>query len=84
MEMEQTMEQMMECLLAEVKALLKTDLEEMKAMMNVFEERLDKMNTARKACLGKTEANIGTGQEPREAENKTNLQEMGTTDLEAS
>jgi hypothetical protein len=37
-----------------------------------------------KASQEKTEVNIETGQEPREAESKTDLEEMNTTDLEAN
>jgi hypothetical protein len=36
-----------------------------------------------KVCLGKKEARIETGQEPREAESKTGLEERRATDLEA-
>jgi hypothetical protein len=50
--------------------------------MDVFEEKLVKMNATGKACLGKTEANIETGQEPREVESRTDLEEVDTTDLE--
>jgi hypothetical protein len=53
----------------------------MKARIDVFEEKL---NATRKACLGKTQANIETGQEPREAEGETDLKEMDTTEMEAN
>jgi 5-bromo-4-chloroindolyl phosphate hydrolysis protein len=36
------MEQMMECLLAEMKALLEDDLEKIKVRMDVFKNKLDK------------------------------------------
>jgi hypothetical protein len=48
----------------------------MKARMDVFEGKLDKMDTARKACLWKMEANIETGQESREAESKTDMEKV--------
>jgi hypothetical protein len=57
-------------------------LEEMKARMDVFEE--EKLDASGKACLGKTQANIETSQEPREAEVKADLKEMDTTDMEAN
>jgi hypothetical protein len=56
-------------------------LEEMKARADVFEENLD---AAGKAGLGKTQANVETGHEPREAEGKTDLKEMDTTGMEAN
>jgi hypothetical protein len=37
----------------------------MLARMDVVEEKLDKKNAAWKACLGKTEANTETAQEPK-------------------
>jgi hypothetical protein len=64
-----------------MEAAVETGLEEMKARMNVFEEKMDKMDAAGKACLGKTEANIETGQEPSEAESRTGLEEMDTVDF---
>jgi hypothetical protein len=50
----------------------------MEARMNVFEERLDKMDVVGKACIGKTKAYVETGQEPMEAESKTGFEEMDT------
>jgi hypothetical protein len=63
---------------------LETSLEEMNARMDVFEEKSDKIDAAEKACLGKTEANMNSGQKPRGAESKTDLEEMDTMDLKAS
>jgi hypothetical protein len=59
-------------------------VEEMKARMNVFEETLDKMDASGKACLGKMKADIETCQKQREAESKTDLEEMDATDVEAN
>jgi peptidoglycan hydrolase CwlO-like protein len=58
----------MKASLEEMEAAVETRLEEMKARMDVFEGTLDKIDAARKTCLGKMEANIETGQELREAE----------------
>jgi hypothetical protein len=44
---------------------MNTDEEKMLARMDVFEEKLNKMNAARKVCLGKAEANTETAQEPK-------------------
>jgi hypothetical protein len=44
-----------------MKAVVETGLEEMKARIDVFEEKFDKMYAARKVWLEKTEANIETG-----------------------
>jgi hypothetical protein len=52
--------------------------------MDVFKEKLDRMNATRRACVGKTEANIETDQKPGEAESKTDLEKMYTTGLEAN
>jgi hypothetical protein len=41
----------MKASLEEIEAVEETGLEEMKARMDVFEGKLDKMDTARKACL---------------------------------
>jgi hypothetical protein len=57
-------------------------LEEITDKMDLFEEKLDKMDAARTACLGKTK--METGQEPREAESKTETKEMEATASEAS
>jgi hypothetical protein len=64
-----------------MEAAVETGLEEMRVRMFVFEEKLDEMDATGKACLGKTEANIETSQEPREAESKTDLEEMDTNNL---
>jgi hypothetical protein len=40
-----------------MEAAVETGLEEMKGRTDVFDEKLDKMDAAGKACLGKTEAN---------------------------
>jgi hypothetical protein len=42
------------------------------------------IDTAEKACLGKTEARIETGQAQMESEIKPDLEEMNTLELEAS
>jgi phage shock protein A len=38
--------------LEEMEAAVEPDLEEMKDRIDVFEEKLDKMDAAKKACLG--------------------------------
>jgi hypothetical protein len=40
---------------------MKSGQDWMLARADVFEEKLDKMNSAWKACIGKTQANIETG-----------------------
>jgi hypothetical protein len=69
--------------LEEIEAAVETGIEEMKVRMDVFEEMVDKIDTAGKPCLGNMEANIETGQGPRQAESKTDL-EMDTMDLKAN
>jgi hypothetical protein len=66
------------------KAAGETGVEEMKARMEVFEEKLGKMDATGKTCLEKTEANTETCQKPREADIKTDLKEMNTTEVEAN
>jgi hypothetical protein len=63
---------------------MNASLEQMKTRKDVFEEKLDKMDAAMKACLGKTEANLETGREPKEADSKTDLDKMDTTYFEAN
>jgi hypothetical protein len=70
--------------LDEMEAAVETGPEEMKPRMDFFKEKLDKMDPIGKTCVGKMEANIETGQEPREAESKTDLEEMDTMGLEAN
>jgi hypothetical protein len=52
--------------------------------MDVFEEKLDKMDATGKAYLGKMEANIETCQEPREVKSNTDSEEVEATGLEAN
>lgn len=47
--------------LEEIEAAVETGPEILKARMNIFEETLDELDAAGKACLGKTEADIETG-----------------------
>jgi hypothetical protein len=56
----------------------------MKARMDVFKEKLEKIDAAGKSCLGKMEVNIGTSQKPRQAESKSSLEEIDTTVLGAN
>jgi hypothetical protein len=67
--------------LKEIEAVVETGLEEMNARMDVFKEKLDKIDAAKKTCLGKTEANMDTGQKLKESESKTDLEEMDIMDL---
>jgi hypothetical protein len=67
-----------------MEAAIKAGQEEMKAAIRSSQERVEaEMNAwleATKACLGKTEIRLETGQEPREAEIKTDLKEMKATE----
>jgi peptidoglycan hydrolase CwlO-like protein len=58
----------MKASLEDMEATVETGLKEMKAKMDIFEGKLDKMDATRKACLGKMEANRETHQESRKAE----------------
>jgi hypothetical protein len=55
----------------------------MKGPMNANLEKMKACLRATAACLGKTEGRIETGQESREAEIKTALEEMKGTESEA-
>jgi hypothetical protein len=56
----------------------------MKARMDVFREKLDKMDVAMKAGQEKMDTRIETGQEQMEARIKTGLEEMNATESEAN
>jgi hypothetical protein len=56
----------------------------MKARMDVFEEKLDMLDTTVKACQEKMEARIETSQEQMEAEIKTDLEEMNASQSETN
>jgi hypothetical protein len=67
--------------LEEMEVTVETGLDEMEYRMDIFEEKLDKMDAVGKACLGKTEASIEIGQEPSEAKSRSDLGEINTIDV---
>jgi hypothetical protein len=68
----------------EIKTDMKTGTDALVSRMDAQRERTQYCREATEACLGKTEARIEVGQEPREADSKTGLEGMKTTDFEAN